>query len=158
MSEAVTYHLLALLIGVIAGLRTMAAPAAVSWAASFGWLDVSGTWLAFLANPWVRWILTALALVELVVDQLPSTPSRTVPPQFAARIVAGGLAGAAVGAGGAVVLSGLLAGVVGAVGGTVGGRACRGWLANAFGGDHPAAFLEDAVALGGALLILMAAR
>jgi uncharacterized membrane protein len=158
MSEAMTYHLLALLIGVIAGLRTMTAPAAVSWAASFGWLDVGGTWLAFLANPWVRWIFTAFALVELVVDQLPSTPSRTVPPQFAARIVTGGLAGAAVGATGGVVLGGLLAGVVGAVGGTVGGRAFRGWLAKAFGSDHPAAVLEDAVALGGALLILMAAR
>jgi uncharacterized membrane protein len=158
MSETVTYHLLALLIGAIAGLRTMTAPAAVSWAASVGWLDVSGTWLAFLANPWVRWIFTAIALVELVVDQLPSTPSRTVPPQFAARIVTGGLAGATVGAAGGVVLGGLLAGVVGAVGGTVGGRACRGWLAKALGSDHPAAFLEDAVALGGALLILMAAR
>ena len=41
-----------------------------------------GTWLAFLGNVWVRWILTALALVELVIDQLPSTPGRTVPVQF----------------------------------------------------------------------------
>ena len=40
---------------------------------------LSGSWLGFLANAWVRWILTLLAVVELVTDQLPSTPSRTVP-------------------------------------------------------------------------------
>jgi uncharacterized membrane protein len=158
MSEGVTYSLLALLIGIVAGLRAMTAPAAVSWAASFGWLKVGGTWLAFLGNVWTRWIFTAFALVELVTDQLPSTPSRTVPPQFGARIVTGALAGATVGAAGGVLLGGLLAGAVGAVGGTVGGRAFRGWLAKTFGSDHPAAFLEDAVAIGGALLILMAAR
>ena len=33
-------YLLALLIGVVAGLRTMTAPAAVSWAAYLGWLPL----------------------------------------------------------------------------------------------------------------------
>ena len=40
--------LLALVIGIVAGLRAMTAPAAVSWAARLGWLDLSGSWLAFL--------------------------------------------------------------------------------------------------------------
>jgi uncharacterized membrane protein len=40
--------LLAFLIGVISGLRAMTAPAAVSWAAFFGLLNLEGTWLAFL--------------------------------------------------------------------------------------------------------------
>jgi len=71
--------LLAVLIGVVAGLRTFTAPAAISWAAHFGWLQLGSTPLAFMGYAWTSWILTVLAVVELVVDQLPSTPSRTVP-------------------------------------------------------------------------------
>ena len=149
-------YLLALLIGVIAGLRTMTAPAAVAWAAHLGRLDLSGTWLALLGNVWARWILTAFALVELVVDQLPSTASRTVPVQFGARLLTGALSGAAVGTAGGSWVGGLLAGIVGAVIGTLGGHAVRARLAAAFGSDRPAAFIEDAVAIGGALLIGMA--
>lgn len=151
-------YLLALLIGVVAGLRAMTAPAAVAWSAYLGWLGLGGSWLAFLGNAWVRWILTALALVELVTDQLPSTPSRTVPVQFGARIVMGGLSGAAIGAAGGSWVGGLLAGAAGAVAGTLGGRAFRARLAAAFGSDRPAAFVEDAVAIGGALLIVVALR
>src|SRR3712207_7699469 len=114
-------YLLALLIGVVAGLRAMTAPAAVAWATHLGWLNLEGSWLAFLGNVWARWILTALALVELVTDQLPSTPSRTVPVQFGARILTGALSGAAVGAAGGSWVGGLLAGAVGAVVGTIGG-------------------------------------
>lgn len=151
-------YLLALLIGIVAGLRAMTAPAAVAWAAHLGRLDLGGTWLVFFGNVWVRWILTALALVEFVTDQLPSTPSRTVPVQFGARILTGTLSGAAVGASGGSWVGGLLAGAVGAVVGTLGGRAARAKLAAAFGSDRPAAFIEDAVAVGGALLIGVALR
>lgn len=151
-------YLLALLIGIVAGLRAMAAPALVSWAAHLGWLDLSGSWLGFLGNAWVRWILTVLALVELVTDQLPSTPSRTVPVQFGARIATGALSGAAVGAAGGSMVGGLLAGIAGAIIGSLGGRAFRARLAAAFGSDRPAAFIEDAVAIGGALLIGVALR
>jgi uncharacterized membrane protein len=145
--------LLAVFIGIIAGLRAMTAPAAVSWAAGLGWLDVSGTWLAFLASPWTRWIFTILAIGELVNDQLPSTPSRTVPIQFGGRLVMGALCGMAIAG-----LTGALLGIVGAVMGTLGGRAFRARLAAAFGSDPPAAFIEDAVAIGGAVLIAMALR
>ena len=145
------FYLLALLIGIVAGLRAMTPPALVAWAAHLGWIDLSGSWLGFFANTWVRWILTLLAIVELVTDQLPSTPSRTVPIQFGARIATGALSGAAVGAAGGAMMGGLLAGIAGAVIGTIGGRALRARLASAFGSDRPAAFIEDAVAIGGAL-------
>ena len=148
--------LLALQIGVVAGLRTMTAPTAVSWPAHLGWLDLRGTWLAFLGYAWTPWIMSVLALVELVTDQLPSTPSRTVPMQFGARIVSGALAGAAIGAARGALVGGLVAGIVGATIGTLGGRAVRARLAAAFGNDHPAAFIEDAVAIGGAMLIVVA--
>jgi uncharacterized membrane protein len=49
-----------------------------------------------------------------------------------------------------------MAGAIGAVIGTLGGRAFRARLANAFGRDRPAAFIEDAVAYVGAALIVIA--
>jgi uncharacterized membrane protein len=146
--------ILALLIGVIAGLRAMTAPAAVSWAARLGWLPLTGTPLAFLGYAATPYIFTALALFELVNDQLPKTPSRTVPPQFIARVVTGGLSGAAIGAGLGSLWVGLVCGAIGAVAGTLGGAAFRGWLAGLFGKDLPAGLLEDAIAILGAYLIV----
>src|SRR5262245_9565366 len=145
----------ALLIGIVAGMRAMTAPAAVSWAARLGRLDLSGTWLAFLGYAWTPWIVFLAALGELVTDQLPSTPSRTVAVQFGTRIVMGAVCGAAAAAHGGSMLAGGMAGVVGAVAGTLGGRALRGRLAAAFGSDRPAAFLEDAIAIGLAFLALV---
>jgi uncharacterized membrane protein len=150
--------LLALLIGVVAGLRTFTAPAAVSWAAHIGWLRLGDTPLAVLGYRWTPWVLTALALVELVTDQLPSTPSRTVPMQFGARIVTGAVSGAAIGAPAGSLIAGGIAGIVGAVIGTFGGRAARARLAAAFGKDMPAALIEDAVAILAAIFIVMEVR
>ena len=39
--------LLALLIGIVAGLRAMTAPAAVSWAAYLGWINLGDSWFSF---------------------------------------------------------------------------------------------------------------
>jgi len=147
-------YVLAILIGVISGLRAMTAPAAVSWAAAFGWLPVEGTWLAFLGYKWTPYIFTALAAVELVTDQLPSTPSRKVPMQFGTRIVLGALSGAAIGTAEGSIAVGALCGIVGAILGTLGGAAVRARLAAAFGKDLPAALIEDAVAIIGAILIV----
>jgi uncharacterized membrane protein len=149
-----TTVLVSLLIGIVAGLRTFTAPTAVSWAARFGFLNLSPTGLAFLGYAVTPWIFSVLAVIELVIDQLPTTPSRTVPMQFGARIFSGALSGAAVGSAGGALVPGLVAGVIGAVIGTLGGRAFRARLAAAFGNDHPAAFVEDAVAIGSAFLVV----
>lgn len=151
-----TAIVLSLLMGVIAGLRTMTAPAAISWAAHLGRLGVLPTVLAFMSYPLTRWIVSALALAELVVDQRPSTPSRTTPMPFAARLVSGALCGACIGAGAGTLVAGLIAGIVGAVIGTLGGHTVRARLAARFGSDRPAALIEDAIALGGAFLIVVA--
>jgi uncharacterized membrane protein len=151
-------YLLAVLIGVVAGLRAMTAPAAVSWAAHLGWLGLQGTWLAFLGFTVTPYILTVAAIGELVTDQLPGTPSRKVPVQFGARIVSGGFCGAAIGAAGGALVAGLVAGVIGAVIGTLGGAAARARLAQTLGSDRPAALIEDAVAIVGAFLIVASAR
>lgn len=149
-----TMLLLALIVGVIAGLRAFTAPAIVSWAAALGWLNLDGSWLAFLGYRFTPYVFTVLAMVEFVTDQLPSTPSRKVPMQFAPRLLSGALCGAAVGIPSGQLLGGLMAGVVGAVIGTLGGAAVRGRLAVSFGKDRPAALIEDAVAvLAGALVL-----
>jgi len=144
---------LAILIGIVAGLRAFTAPAAVSLAARYCHLGVAGTPLAFLGYRWTPWILLALALVELIGDQLPATPSRKVPVQFGTRILMGALAGGAIAATGGLYV-GLAAGAVGAVIGTLGGAAFRARLATAFGNDRPAALIEDAIAIGGAWLLV----
>lgn len=147
-------YFLALVIGIIAGLRAMTAPAAISWAAYLGYLNPGGSWLAFMGYRFTPWILSVLALGEFVTDQLPSTPSRKVPVQFGARLVSGALSGAMIGFDGGILWGGLVAGIVGAVIGTLGGAAVRSRLATAFGRDLPAALVEDAVAIGGAILVV----
>ena len=145
---------LALLIGIVAGLRTFTAPTAISWAAWSGRLALEGSWFAVLGHSWTLWIFVLLALGEFIGDQLPSTPSRTVPMQFGARLLSGAISGAAIGSPSGALLGGLLAGIVGAIIGTLGGHAFRGRLAAGFKKDPPAALLEDVIAVGGAWLIV----
>ena len=147
-------YVLALCIGIVAGMRAMMAPTAVSWAAHLGWLDLQGTWLAFLGFAYTPYILSVLALGELIADKLPTTASRKVPLQFGTRIVVGALCGAAIGTSAGAMVGGIVAGVVGAVIGTLGGSELRGRLARAVGKDLPIALLEDALAIGGAILIV----
>ncbi len=148
-------YLLALFIGVIAGLRSMTAPAAVSWAAHLGWVHVENTWLAFMGFAPTPYIITALAILELIADKLPMTPSRKSPPGFAGRILTGAVSGACLGTSGGSWIAGLAAGVIGAVAGTLGGYEFRMRVVKATGGkDLPIALLEDAIAIGGALLIV----
>jgi uncharacterized membrane protein len=146
--------ILAFLIGVIAGLRAMTAPAAVSWAARLGWLHLENTRLAFLGFAAAPYVFSVLAMGELITDQLPSTPSRKVPMQFGARIVSGGLCGAALGASSGALIRGLLAGMLGVVAGTLGGYEFRSRLAKAAGKDLPIALVEDAIAIGGVFLVV----
>ena len=148
--------LLAFLIGIVAGLRAFMAPAAVSWAAHRGALDLDSSGLAFMGYRFTPWVFTVLAAVELVTDQLPSTPSRKVPPQFAARTALAALSGATIGSSAGMWSSGLIFAIVGAVAGTLGGAALRGRMASAFGSDRPAALIEDAIAIVAALCIARA--
>jgi uncharacterized membrane protein len=100
------------------------------------------------------YILTFLAVGELITDKLPTTPSRKAPVGFGARLIGGGLSGAAIGASNEALVPGLGCGILGAVAGTLVGAWGRGELARVFGRDLPAALLEDVVALGGAALLI----
>jgi uncharacterized membrane protein len=151
---------MAFLLGFLAGLRSMTPLAAVAWGARLGWLHLDGTPLTFLGSAPAAYLLTALMLAELVADKLPRTPSRTQPGPFIGRIVTGGLAGAALlgGTGGLLPLGAIL-GALGAVAGTLGGYKARTGLVRMLGvPDYVVALAEDAVAVGGACLILSLAR
>lgn len=119
-------------------------------------LALDGSWLAFFGWRFTPWIVSLLALSELVGDVLPTTPSRKQAGPFGARLVSGGVSGAAIGIGAGMPLVGLALGVLGAVVGTLGGAALRARLALAFGRDLPAALLEDAIALAAAASVVAA--
>lgn len=151
-------YVFASLIGVVAGLRTFAAPAVVSWAAFLGWLDVRATWAEFLGHAGFAFLLLALAVFEMVVfDQLPTTPRRTQPVQFVGRVLSGAFCGAVLGTVAGSQWLGLVLGALGAVLGTLGGYAARTRLAHGERRrDQVVAVAEDAVAVLVAFACVMA--
>ncbi len=137
------------LLGVVCGLRSMMAPAAVCWGVRLGWLHVEGTKFAFIHNPITLVVFTLFALGELVADKLPMTPARTAPPGLIARVVFGAACAAvlAVSAGGSLGAA-VLSGVLGALAGTYGGYAARHAVtASGKLPDLPVALIEDLVAI-----------
>ena len=148
--------LLAFLIGVVSGLRSLTAPAAVAWAAHRSWINLHNTPLSFMGSTAAVVIFTLLAVVELVADQLPSTPSRTRPPGLIARIVLGGLSGAAIAVSGRQSIAlGAVLGAAGGIAGAFAGYQVRKRLVRALQvPDLIIAFLEDAVAIAGGVFIV----
>ena len=149
---------LALVLGIVAGLRSMTPPAVVAWAAHWGRLQLDGTPLAFLDSTAARYILVVAMLAELVADNLPFTPARTGIGSFTGRIVSGALSGAALTVGlGASLGVGAAAGGLGAVVGALAGYRARTGIVRTFGvRDFPVALAEDIVAVVTALLVVTA--
>jgi uncharacterized membrane protein len=146
----------ALGIGIVAGLRSLTAPAAVSWAACLGWLDLYGTPLAFMGSTAAVVIWSLLAVAEYVVDKLPRTPSRTRRGSLIARMLMGSLAGACLMVSARQLwLAGAVLGGLGAVIGTFGGYEIRKRLVSGLKvKDVVIAIAEDLVAIGLACLLL----
>ena len=148
--------LLAFLIGVIAGLRSLTAPAAVSWAAHRSWINLHNTPLSFMGMTAAVVVFSLGALAEIIADKLPSTPSRLKPPGLIGRIVFGGLSGACLSlAGSQSIAIGAVLGAVGGVAGAFAGYEVRTRLVKALKvPDLVIALLEDAVAIAGGLFIV----
>jgi uncharacterized membrane protein len=148
--------LLAVGIGVVAGLRSMSAPAIVAWAAHLGWIHLSGSHLAFMGSAWAVGIFTLGALAEFVADQLPTTPARTTAVPLAARIVMGLLTGACLGtAGSSSLWLGALTGAIGAIAGAFGGYRVRvGLVRTLQAPDFAIAIPEDLIAIGLGLFLV----
>jgi uncharacterized membrane protein len=142
--------------GVVAGLRSLTAPAVVAWAAHIGWINLHGSPLAFMGSVWAVAIFTVLAVVELVADQLPTTPTRTAPIGLSARIVTGALTGACLSvAGGASLWLGALGGAIGGIAGAFAGKRARVGLVQALRvPDFAIAIPEDLIAIGLGLFLV----
>ncbi|MBV9027187.1 MAG: hypothetical protein JO311_01100 [Candidatus Eremiobacteraeota bacterium] len=131
--------LVALLLGIVAGLRAVTAPAVL--------------WLMRHRSP-VAYLLGVLALLEYAGDLSPKAPARTDLTALLARVVSGGFCGGAIALTSHVsLLLGVLAGALGAVIGAYGGLFIRLRAAELIG-RVPAALLEDAVAIVGAVLVV----
>ena len=144
-------YLNAFQIGVIAGMRSMMAPALVSYKLSHKTPDpLPGSLLHFMTSSKTSTTLAVLAGGELIGDKLPQTPDRTAFPQVSGRLVSGALSGAALTeADGQSLAYGAVLGTVGAVVGTF----ARHWLTHEKGLPGSwVAVAEDLLALGAGLL------
>ena len=150
---------LAVGIGAVAGLRTLTAPAVLAWAAQRRWIRMGNSPFATIISAKVSKRITDFAVSELIADKLPFTPSRLKPGPFAARIVSGAVCGATIyGVVKRPLKEGAVLGGIGAIAGAVAGYRMRRKLS----GDIPdlgVALLEDALAVGGGILVAaLAAR
>jgi uncharacterized membrane protein len=148
--------LLSFAIGIVAGLRSMTAPAVVAWAAHLGWIHLQGTPLSFLASRWAVALFSLCALAEFVADQLPSTPARTMPGPLLVRIAFGALTGAAISLTAAYSgWVGAATGAVGAIAGAYAGYHARVGLVRSLGLPDPVvAIPEDLLAIGLGILFV----
>lgn len=146
-------------IGAVAGLRSMTAPALVSWALAEKMIRVRSSLLAPIISQRVSKRTVELALGELIADKLPFTRDRISPGPLAARVASGALCGAVVSlASRRPGLDGMGLGALGAVAGAVAGYYARKKLSNRMPG-LAVALLEDAVAIvAGASIVWQLAR
>jgi uncharacterized membrane protein len=145
---------LALGIGIVAGLRSLTAPAVVAWGAHLNWLNLHGSPLAFMGSTVAVAIFSLAAIGELVADKLPMTPKRTAPAPLMARIVTGGLCGACLFAAKLSVAGALLGSTGGVIGAFLGYDIRRRLVNNLHIKDFVVAVCEDVVAVGLALFLI----
>jgi uncharacterized membrane protein len=156
MASDLAVALAAFGIGIVAGLRSMTAPAVVSWAARLHRLDLQGSQLAFLASAAAAYTFSALGIGELVADKLPFVPNRTSPLPITFRILSGAVCGAALGiSANRLIVQGALLGGLGAVNGAFGGFHVRRLLVKYLRiPDLGIALAEDALAIAAGVFIV----
>lgn len=138
-----------ILIGAVAGMRAMTPLAMVSAAARAGQLPQAP---GLLAHPLVSAGSMALAIGEIAGDKMRSAPDRIVAAGMAARLITGGVAGAAMASRERRVLGGAL-GAVAAIGASYLTFTARMQAMRRFGQDSTGA-VEDMLTLGSAALIV----
>lgn len=145
-----------LLIGLVAGQRSMTPLAAVALAARSGGLPRDNGAPGLLGRKYAAIGAGALAVGELLGDKMRSAPDRTIPPGLAARLATGALAGAALAPrsqrGQAVALGAAGAVVGGYIGLALRKRAMRRY------GQMKSGLVEDILTLGATALIMNAGR
>ncbi len=138
-------------LGMLAGMRSMGAPAQVSaHLARTHPAPLYGNPLAWLESPVAAGVLRVLAAGEVAADKLPKTPARTEPASVAFRAASGGLCGAALcAAEGEGVPVGAVIGALAAVASTFAFYHLRRSLGKSTGApDALFAAAEDALVVG----------
>lgn len=144
---------LAVGIGVVAGLRAFAAPAVLTWAAKRRWIRLGNSPFATIISAKASKRISHLAISELIADKLPFTPSRLKAGPLASRVVSGAVCGATIyGAVEQPLLEGAVLGGVGAIAGAFAGYYGRKRFSRGVP-DLRVAVLEDVLAIGGAVLL-----
>ena len=151
-----TSSLRALGIGFVAGLRSMTAPAAISWAAANGSLHLNNSPLSLLDTTLATRTTRKFALGELIADKTSVLPSRLKPASLAWRLISGAVCGAAFPVSeGQNPLPGAALGSTGALLGSLLGYAWRTRVGKRLNvPDLPLALVEDAVAIGTAVALV----
>ena len=140
-------------IGIVAGMRSMSACAALTWAAADG--RTRGAVIP--AGAAARALATTAALAEMAGDKMPFAPDRRIPPSLAIRLIIGAAGGWALAGRNARPAYGILAGLAGAVAGTLIGRAARGGDSRTAPG-RARGLAEDAAAAGLAAITVLSAE
>ena len=158
MSEAA--YPAALTLGAVSGMRSMMAPAVISWAARKAGLDLESTPFSAFNNGGVRKATMLAAIGEVVADKLPFIPARTGAAPMLTRAISGGAAGAAVcKARNRSVVAGALVGAAAAIGAAYGAYYLRKQAARRFDvSDRTIAVIEDGIALAAGLIAIASLR
>lgn len=146
----------ALGIGIVAGLRSLLAPAAVAWGVRLGWLNLHGSPFAFMESNLALVALSIMAIGELIADLVPSVPRRTALAPLLARMLSGGFCGAClfVSANRSLMIGAALGAAGAVVGAFTGYEIRRRLVAKLKIKDLFVALGEDLIALGGALFFV----
>lgn len=133
-------------IGVVAGLRSLLAPAVMAWTAQNKFIGRDFPLAAVVSRPVAKKVIK-LAAAELLADKLPFTPNRISPGPLAARIASGAVCGAAVSfLARQSAKEGALLGGTGALAGAFGGYYARKNFRKNYP-DLAVALVEDALAV-----------
>lgn len=143
--------------GIIAGMRSMSAPALISRYLSrrFAY-RLSRSPLRYIQTPLVTKGLTVLAASEIVGDKLPAMPDRITPSVLAGRAASGALVGAVISkTDGGKVIHGIIIGGLAAIAATYGAYYLRKKIGKDMHiADPVLGLIEDAIALSGGVGLL----
>ncbi|SER07809.1 Uncharacterized membrane protein [Faunimonas pinastri] len=145
-----------ILLGAVAGLRSMTPLAVVSAAAARGRLPTDNGAPHLLARPAVASAAAAMAVAELVGDKLPSAPDRIIPPGMIARIATGAIAGASIAPRDQRLAAGAM-GALGSIAASYLGFNARIRAMDRYG-QVSTGLVEDAIAVGTAIWLVRGAR
>ncbi|WP_155798085.1 DUF4126 family protein [Sorangium cellulosum] len=140
-------------LGLVTGMRSMLGVRILASSARRGAFDgQSGSFWRALRSPTAQRVMSVLAGGELLLDKLPSAPSRLSRGPLSGRLVIGALLGAAVGAQSPeknLRVAGAVVGAVAAALGALAGNRARAWMNRGTRVPAPVgAMIEDAIAFG----------